>query len=112
MEHFQRYDFRGGGGEGRANHSCRHHHPGDQQGILRSDAVNNPRRAEHNDGVTYFSRGGGETKGAGARFRGREERFEEGGELLIENVIHAGHADNIQNKHPHLTLAEHAHRRF
>ncbi len=35
MEHFQRYDFRGRSGEGRANHSCRHHHPGDQQGILR-----------------------------------------------------------------------------
>ena len=37
----------------------------------------------------------------GSLLRGREEGFEEGSELLVEDVIHAGHADHVQDEHPH-----------
>ena len=38
--------------------------------------------------------------------------FEEGGELLIKNVIDTGYANHVQNKHPHSALTEQVKDRF
>ena len=35
-----------------------------------------------------------------------EEGFEEGSKLLVEDVIYAGHANHVQDEHPHSALAE------